>query len=305
MPCYTKPLIKWVGGKTQIIDKVLAKFPKQIQSYYELFLGGGSVLFALLNEVENKNILIENEINAFDINETLIYLYKNIQTNSELLFIEIKKLVDIYESISGEIINRNPKNIEEAKTSQESYYYWIRSQYNKIKDNKSLIRSAMFVFLNKTCFRGVYRVGPNGFNVPFGHYKNPEIISKEHLQTIKNLIKNVNFYHLDFEKSFEMIKNNEEYKFQNFVYLNPPYVPITNTSFVSYSENGFSLEKHKRLFELCNNLKNTKMLMSNSDVKLVKDNFKLETYTIEIISCKRSINAKNPESKINEVLIYK
>jgi len=306
---YTKPLIKWIGGKTQIIDLVIKKFPREINNYHEPFLGGGSVLFALLDNIKNNKIKIKENgsINAYDFNETLINIYKNIKSNFDGLYDEIKKYIDIYNSIpvDNEEINRKPKNLEEAIVSQESYYYWIRIQFNKLSqlEKNSLIGSSYFIFLNKTCFRGMYREGPNGFNVPFGNYKNPEIINYEHLKYVSDLIQPVNFVHSSFENSFTKF-NKEDFK-EDFVYLDPPYAPETEKSFVGYNADGFSLEQHNLLFELMkeNQENQVKFLMSNADVDLVKNSFSNPSYTIEIISCKRSINSKKPNSKTNEVLI--
>ena len=292
-----KPLLKWVGGKTQIIDKVISKFPLNIKNYHELFLGGGSVLFTFLKYVREGKIKISGKIYAYDLNETLINLYKNIQTVPNEVLEEIKKMIDVYSKINGSKVNRNPDTTEEAKTSKESYYYYIRNVFNRLKPNEKNkpIGTAHFIFLNKTCFRGVYREGPNGFNVPFGNYKNPEIINEQHLYEISNLIKDVIFIHSDFEESFLNIDK------EDFIYMDPPYAPENKNSFVSYTSSGFSIDKHNKLFELC---KDYKFLMSNSDVSMIKEHFKDDLYTIDVISCKRAINSKNPESKVNEVLIY-
>ena len=155
--------------------------------------------------------------------------------------------------------------------------------------------------MNKTCFRGVFRVGPKGFNVPYGHYNNPEIINKEHLEEIHNLIQNVVFECCDFNTSLKNIEPND------FIYLDPPYAPETDTSFVGYTENGFGIEKHSQLFGLChglcNGLNNTKFMMSNSNTDYVKKNFPEEKYNIQVIMAKRSINSKNPDAKTKEVII--
>jgi len=153
--------------------------------------------------------------------------------------------------------------------------------------------------LNKTCFRGVFRVGPNGFNVPYGHYKNPEIINKEHLYEIHELIKNVIFECCDFNTSLKHIESND------FVYLDPPYAAEKITSFVGYTENGFNIDNHTNLFKHIHTLTETdkKIMLSNADVTLVRDNFTNEKYTISSILCKRTINSKNPESKAKEVII--
>lgn len=301
---YVKPLIKWVGGKTQIIDKIIDNFPNVINNYHEVFLGGGSVMLALLQNIENNKIKLTGSINVYDINMSLIYLYKNIQNKSNEVLVEINKIITIYNNLKGDVINMKPKNLDEGLTSQESYFYWIRTEFNKLtQEQKNLPKgTAYFIFLNKTCFRGVYREGPKGFNVPFGHYKNPEIINEEHVLVIKNLIKNVNFVHSTFENTFDIIKkqqrdNNSE---NNFIYLDPPYAPENEKSFVGYTSKGFNLEQHKLLFTIC---KDYKFLMSNADVSLVLDNFNSPQYKIQKILCKRSINSKKPESKTNEVLI--
>ena len=293
---YEKPIIKWVGGKTQIIDKIIDEFPNEINNYHELFLGGGSVLLALLQNIENNKIKINGTINAYDINETLINVYKNIQNNSDKVIKEIKKIIGIYNNLDDKIINRKPKNFLEGITSRESYFYWMRIQYNLLsqKEKNKITGTAYFIFLNKTCFRGVYREGPNGFNVPFGHYNNPEIINEEHIKKISKLIKNVNFHCSSFEKTFEKINKDD------FIYLDPPYAPENSKSFVGYTLLGFNIDQHNLLFSIC---KKFKFLMSNADVDLVKNNFMDNKYTIKTILCKRSINSKKPGSKTNEVII--
>jgi DNA adenine methylase len=295
-----KPFLKWVGGKTQIIDKLMLEFPKEINNYYEPFLGGGSVLLALLIAIKNCKIKLNGQIFVSDVNEPLIYVYKNIQNNYEELFIILKEIIDDYNnSGNSEIINRKPLNIEEAKLNKENYYYWIRSLYNKlsIEEKKSIYASALFIFLNKTCFRGLFRTGSNGFNVPYGNYKNPEIINKNHLEEIHNLIKDVIFNSYDFELALINVQDND------FIYFDPPYAPETTTSFVGYTDKGFLLNKHMKLFEMINylNKRKIKFILSNADVTLVKDNFK--DYEIISIECKRSINAKKPNAKTNELLI--
>jgi DNA adenine methylase len=296
-----KPFLKWVGGKTQIITEILNDYPIKINNYHEIFLGGGSVLLGVLSLMQENKIEIKN-IYAYDLNKTLIYLYKNIQSKYNDFIREIKKIVDEYNSIDGNEINRKPKNINNARTSQESYYYWIRKKYNEMNDeNKiSVFGSAYFLFLNKTCFRGLYRVSSNGFNVPFGHYKNPAIYNADILKTISNLIKNVNFIHASFEISLLNVKKGD------MVYCDPPYVPINATSFVSYTTDGFEGVLHNKLFEMLDELKqkDIKWMMSNSDTKLVINTFSdNKKYNIEKILCRRAINSKKPESKTNEVII--
>ena len=291
-----KPILKWVGGKTQIVDKLMQEFPTEINNYREIFLGGGSVLFALLYQVKTGQIKIRGKIYAYDANEALISVYKNIQTNHIELYDGVQELINEMNECGDGEINRKPANIEEARLAKENYYYWIRNKYNQLTDKKTTTSSAMFIFLNKTCFRGVFRVGPNGFNVPYGHYNNPEIVNKEHLDEIHQLIQGVEFECCDFTKSLASIETND------FIYLDPPYAPEKETSFVGYTENGFNIENHQNLFNILNSI-NLKWMLSNADVKLVRDNFTNEKYKIESIVCKRSINSKNPDAKAKEVII--
>lgn len=301
-----KPILKWVGGKTQSIHKIVPHFPKTITNFHDVFVGGGSVLFALLHLHNEKIVNISGNIYAYDINEPLIYMYKNIQQFPKELYEEIQKIIIQFNTIKDIdiLINRNPEKIEQALESKENYYYWIRKQYNNLsnEDKKNLIGSSMFIFLNKTCFRGVFRVGPNGFNVPYGNYKNPEIINYDHLIKIHNLIKNVIFQCIDFNISMKNIIDSDE---DDFAYIDPPYVQETKTSFVKYTENGFNIEDHAVLFSIINNmtLKNKKMMLCNSNVPFVKDNFIMEKYTIIPIVCKRAINSKNPDAKATELII--
>jgi DNA adenine methylase len=296
-----KPFLKWVGGKTQIINNIINEMPIEMNNYYEIFLGGGSVLFAILSLQQDAHIEIKNKVYAYDFNKPLIYLYKNIQTKPINFIKTITKIIDEFNAIDGDVINRKPSNIDEALTSQESYYYWIRKQYNSLDlDGQcGLLGSAYFLFLNKTCFRGVFRTGPNGFNVPFGHYKNPGIIDESTIKTISKLIKNVEFNHASFEESLLNVKKDD------YVYMDPPYVPVTATSFVGYTSDGFDLKLHEKLFKMCHKMKddNINFTMSNSNAKLVVDEFDKDKYKIEFIECRRAINSKKPESKINEIII--
>lgn len=296
-----KPILKWVGGKTQILDKIIGNFPTEINNYHEIFLGGGSVLLTLLSYVKHDIIKLYGKIYAYDYNDPLIHVYKNIQSKHDKLYNEIQKIISEFNSCDDGEINRKPKNINEAKIAKENYYYWIRSKYNNLSstDKKKPKGSAMFIFLNKTCFRGVFREGPNGFNVPYGHYKNPEIINREHLDEIHELIQNVVFKHSDFNDSLDDIEQND------YVYLDPPYAPETEKSFVGYTKDGFDIDNHNKLFELIHELtkSNKKIMLSNADVKLVRDNFTNKKYNISSIVCKRVINSKNPKATTNEVII--
>lgn len=292
-----KPFLKWVGGKTQLLESITLKIPKEINNYHELFLGGGSVLLLVLSLQKEKKITIKNKIYAYDINKNLINVYKHIQSNKDELYECIDKYIKEYDSIDGTIINRKPASIDEAKTSKESYYYWLRIKYNTISKD-SIECSALFMFINKTCFRGMYREGPNGYNVPYGHYKKtPTIITRKELDNVNELIKNVEFCHSDFKESVKMVEKGD------FVYLDPPYMPETNKSFVGYVADGFDLNMHNCLFDEILKLdkKKVKFLMSNSRLDLVLEKFK--DYNRQDIIARRAINSKKPESTTIEVLI--
>jgi DNA adenine methylase len=288
-----KPFLKWAGGKQQILTDVLQLFPREIEDYYEPFVGGGSVLLGLLSS----DIKVHGKVYVSDVNANLISVYQHVQQNPEELIKELQKIIEKYNDCrDGNIVKRKPKDIEEAITSQESYYYWIRYQYNSIKI-PSLLSSVMFIFLNKTCFRGLYREGPNGFNVPYGNYKNPGIMVRDHIMEISKLIKDVIFTVASFEEILNKPKSGD------FLYLDPPYAPETDISFVGYTSDGFNIQKHMQLFTICHELNRRciQFLMSNADVKLVRDN--MNVYTINVIICKRAINSKKPDSKANELLI--
>ena len=310
----SKPIIKWVGGKSQILDEVLAQFPIDIDNYYELFIGGGSVLLGLLSRMKEGDIKVRGRIFAFDANEALIGMYNNIKRNCDALYKELKKMIDVFlacpnpEKSGGRSKLVVASNEDDAKVSREAYYYWIRAQYNASSDKNAVRTSAMFIFLNKTCFRGVYRVGPKGFNVPYGFYANPEIINKDHLDEISVLIKNVHFRVADFRDSMNLIIANK--KDSDFVYMDPPYYPEDAKSFVGYTKDGFDEDSHTKFFELCHSMTDKKIrwLMSNSDVPALNLQFGNEMrgsiYHIEKIKCKRSINSKKPASTTMEVLIW-
>ena len=333
-----KPFLKWVGGKTQIIDDIIKHVPKEMDNYHEIFLGGGSVLLAILSNQKKGKLTIKGKIFAYDINEALIHVYKNLQKNSDSLHSKLSKYIDEYGSIStnkmeqvkeqkdtaddtsGEEKKKEddeeittskkskkqkitiPASHEEAKKSKEGYYYWQREQYNKIKDKSSVKCSALFMFLNKTGFRGMYREGPNGFNIPYGNYKKtPEIMSKETFATISELIKDVEFATKDFTDSIQKVSAGD------FVYLDPPYAPETDKSFVGYTKNGFDNVFHEKLFENIKKIHSDKVsfAMSNSNVTMVKSAFpESEGFYTEEVNARRAINSKDPGATTIEVIIY-
>lgn len=291
-----KPFLKWVGGKTQIIQQIINHFPTEMNNYHEIFLGGGSVLFALLSLRKSNNIKVNGKIYAYDLNQDLINLYQVIQTNPIEFLTILNEFKETYHNITTNTINRKPETLEEALTSKESYYYWIRKQFNNTHDNE-IQKSAMFLFLNKTCFRGLYRTGPNGFNVPYGHYKTtPTIITEDELNSISELISDVNFICADFTNSIQQAEPND------YLYLDPPYAPETKKSFVGYTADGFDLKTHNNLFNLIKTLdESIKFTLSNSKVDMVTEAF--ENYNQEDVNARRAINSKKPDSVTTEVII--
>ncbi len=255
-----------------------------MNNYREIFIGGGSVMMRVLEEEREGRIRIEGGIYGYDINESLIWMYKNIQKRPKELYNKIKEYKEEYERVED----------------KEGYYYKIRREYNEMRKRKKIENAALFIMLNKLGFRGMYREGKNGYNVPYGNYKNPEIINLEHLEKMSELIKKVKFRRYEFNKSINKAEEND------YLYLDPPYYPDKNfkTAFVKYNQEGFDEEKHKELFNLIKekgNNKRIKFMMSNNEVENVIMNFK--DYTKIILECKRKINSKKPNSKTNELLI--
>ena len=288
---FQKPFLKWVGGKTQIIKDIISKIPNEINNYHELFLGGGSVLLAVLSLQKQNKIIIKNKIYAYDYNKGLINTFNQIKTNRDAViyelyklkneFINIKKNIEIEKSDNTEqdkdtkpkkTKKTKPKDINENtyKNTREHYYYWIRDLYNKeTKDNA--LSCAYFIFLNKTGYRGMYREGKNGYNIPYGLKDKktiPSIFSEEEITTVSELIKDVEFKEMHFKDSIKLVSEGD------FVYLDPPYVPIDDNSFVEYNNDSFNLKTHELLFDEIKKLKDIKFLMSNAKVDLVIDNFK-------------------------------
>lgn len=297
----TTPFLKWVGGKTQILDSVMALFPQTMKNYHEPFVGGGSVLLALLSYIRAGKITLTGKVYASDLNANIINLYKTVQTNPEGLIIETAALVTQFAALKDTTVNRKPTTIDEASTSQESYYYWIRAQFNALigAERQTPKAAALCLFLNKTDFRGMYRDGPNGFNVPFGNYKTPTILTADHIRAVSTLIRDVVFAAQPFSASLAAAADGD------FVYLDPPYAPESNTSFVGYTGDGFGLDAHTLLFRTCAEMKakNVKILMSNANVKLVKDAFLAPAFQTRTVQARRAINSKNPEATTTEVLI--
>lgn len=293
---HIKSPLKWGGGKADIMSSIIEYIPQNINTYYEPFLGSGSVMLYILQKRNVKKCIVG------DINQHIIYLFTNIRDNLELLLESLKILHKEY--ISLPIIEKfKTTNITDKKkaTNKAAYFYYSRNLFNSIEEcDKSQVKSsALFVFLNKTAFRGLYRENKSGkFNVPFGNYDNPNIVDEDNFRNISKLIKDVIFHIADFQDFFKFIEN----KPNNFLYLDPPYFKETKTSFDSYTSHGFDIASHTNLFDLTKKM-NIDFLLSNSNTDFVKNSFK--EFSINYIECKRRINSKKPGSKTLEVLITK
>lgn len=287
-----KPFLKWAGGKTQILNEIKNYyiFNSEITKYVEPFIGGGAVLFDILNKYDLKDVYIS------DINADLINAYSCIKYNVEELIINLEEMEREFLKL----------DIEKRK----EYYLLRRDEFNIIKfsSNDNIVKkSALMIFLNKTCFNGLYRVNKsNKFNVPFGDYKNPKICDTVNLINISKKIKNVNIVCDDYKKSIDIIDKG------TFVYIDPPYRPISLTSsFTSYSKDSFDDKEQIELSEFVNKINKigAKFLLSNSDPKNYnsEDNFfddLYSNYNINRIFANRSINSKgNLRNKITELLI--
>jgi DNA adenine methylase len=275
------------------MHSVLERIPEELINYHEPFLGGGSVLLAVLARKRPSG-----SIYASDANKRLIQLYRHVQSNLDEFLNECETLLREYERCPVQNGQRNATSRIEAMTSTESYYYWLRSEYNQLcREGYDTIRvSVLFLFLNKTCFRGVYRENRHGgFNVPYGHYKEHSFYDEAILRSVSALIQGVVFQHQPFEVSLARIGQDD------FVYMDPPYVPENATSFVGYNADGFSAESHKKLFDICKGL-SCRFLLSNSDVTLLHTTFP-EPYIVERIPVRRAINSVRPGATTCEVLI--
>lgn len=288
-----KPFLKWAGGKTQLISDIERTLPTAITqtnfTYIEPFVGSGAVLFWVLNNFPNlKNAVIN------DINEELINTYKTIADKPKELISILQVLQNEYHALEG---NEDNKKL---------YYYQKRELFNSRKEEQSG-QAALFIFLNRTCFNGLYRVNrKNEYNVPMGGYKKPTICDKENILAVSEALQKVEILCGDFEQTLEYTENN------SLFYFDPPYKPLSETSsFNSYAKDEFNDSEQIRLKEFCNKLDllNHTWILSNSDVKGKdeNDNFFDDLYAdfnIQRVEAKRSINA-NPEKrgKLTELLI--
>ncbi|WP_339064853.1 DNA adenine methylase [Fusobacterium animalis] len=289
-----KPFIKWVGGKGQLLSEINKLYPvelgKNIKKYAEIFVGGGAVLFDILSKYKLDEVYISDK------NLELINTYKSIRDNVDILIKSLKEMEEQYIPLDTE--------------NRKDYYYKKREEYNSLKINSevnNIEKAVLFIFLNKTCFNGLYRVNKKGeFNVPMGAYKKPKICDEENLKNVSLTLRNVKIVYADYRKSEKFIDD------KTFVYIDPPYRPLNITSsFTSYTENDFNDKEQIELAEYINvlNKKGAKIVISNSDPKNndIDDNFfdeLYDNYNINRVKATRMLNSNaSLRGAINELLI--
>ena len=291
-----QPFLKWAGGKRQLMKEIETRLPKNLESYntyVEPFIGGGAVLFHLLEKYDFENVHIS------DLNPELILCYEMLKLDAKSVIKNLDKLIEAY-----------PEEIEDRK----EVYYKIRTDWNEdvgninsLSKSKKIKRVSQMLFLNRTCFNGLFRVNRKGeFNVPIGNYKKPSFPKAENLLAVQKALENVNIHLSSFENCESWINDS------TFIYFDPPYRPLSETShFVSYSKGEFDDEDQKKLAETFRSLdkKNVKLLLSNSDPKntVADDEFFDDLYSefnIQRVSANRAINS-NPSRRgnITELLI--
>jgi DNA adenine methylase len=288
-----KPFLKWAGGKGQLIKEIEQYYPfnNGITKYIEPFVGGGAVLFDILNNYKLQEVII-SDINAELIN-TYLVIRDNIDGLTRLLF-----------KMQNEFL---PMDID----SRKAYYMAKRKKFNILKTNNSkdnnIEKAAIMIFLNKTCFNGLFRVNKKGmFNVPMGDYKNPLVCDENNLHAVSEKLQNVKIICCDYRESANFIDKN------TFVYLDPPYRPVTSTSnFTAYTKNLFDDSEQIALAGFVDEMhrKEAKIVISNSDPKNadINDNFFdniYSSYKIKRVDAARAINCKSKgRGKVKELLI--
>ena len=295
------PIMKWAGGKTQLIPQIDENLPKeifsgQIKRYIEPFVGGGALFFYIAKKFRD----IEEFILA-DANRELILLYKVVKNDVDALIQKLTKIEEEYYPL--------------VETERKKYFYKIREEFNsKIPtlnysqyDKKWIKRSAQIIFMNHTCFNGLFRVNSKGeFNVPFGRYKNPKILDEENLLAVSHTFQSAKILLGDFSIIEKYVDD------KTFVYFDPPYRPISKTaSFKSYSKSDFNDNEQLRLAKFFRTLDKTgaKLMLSNSDPKNINldDDFfenAFEGFNINRVEANRMINSKaSKRGPINELLI--
>lgn len=263
-----KPFIKWVGGKRQLITYLQKKLWKNMNDYFEPFLGGGALFFNLSFNMKKINF------NISDLNPELIRSYIVVRDQVE------------------ELIESLQNHSHHYKLNPKSYYYYVRE--SKPKNDVDL--ASRLIFLNKTCFNGLYRVNSAGkFNVPLGKYSKPNIVNKENLLNVSSLLQtlNVSIKCNDFFDVYKKIQKND------FIYLDPPYYPLSSTSnFTSYTNNNFKLTDFYRLLDLSEKLHELgcKIMMTNSNTQFILDSFSASHWRILNVQTNRTINS-NPKHR--------
>lgn len=266
-----RPFVKWAGGKRQILDKIRNYIPDNFSTYYEPFVGGGAVLFY----IQPKKAVIN------DANPHLMNVYKVIKNNVEELIDDLK-----------------------THKNEEDYYYKIRrlDRTEEFENMSNLKKASRILYLNKTCYNGLFRVNSNGeFNVPFGRYKNPKIVNGPVLRAVSNYLNSndIRILNVDFEEAIKGMRK------QAFVYFDPPYHPISDSSsFTGYTLDGFDKEDQNRLKNLCDKLneRGCRFLLSNSGARFIQNLY--DNYKIDIIGAKRSINSDaSKRGEVEEVLV--
>jgi len=254
------PFVKWVGGKRSIINKLLSRVPEHYDSYYEPFLGGGALFFALKPE----------KAYLSDINFYLTITYKAVRDDVDGVIAQLK------------IHKRNHK-----------LEYYRQARINLGKEQNSIKVASLFIYLNKTCYNGLYRVNKSGFyNVPMGKYTDPPIVDEDNLRACSAFLQNTDIYQHDFQH----IKPKKD----QFYYLDPPY----HQTFSGYDGSGFGDEEHTKLAQFCRIIdrKGGYFMLSNSDTEFVRELYK--GYNIEVVSTSRFISCKaNERNKQNELII--
>ncbi|NLV86950.1 MAG: DNA adenine methylase [Clostridiales bacterium] len=290
-----KPFVKWAGGKGQILTDICNSYPPElgttINRYCEPFVGGGAVLFDILSNHDVKEVLIN------DINAELINTYKRIKDSPDALITALESIQEEYLSLDT--------------AARKEYYYAKREHFNHLKINgdtaTNIEKAALFIFLNRTCFNGLYRVNRSGlFNVPSGTYKNPLICDVKNLKKINVLLQKVTIKCGDYKECLDFANQNA------FYYIDPPYRPLTETaSFTSYAEGGFADKEQAELKEFVDELtkKGAKVLVSNSDPKNSDENDEFfdklySEYRIARVTAKRMINCNGDRrGSVSELMI--
>jgi DNA adenine methylase len=295
-----KPFLKWAGGKTQLLDEVRKRIPLQVKEgevpvFVEPFVGGGAVYFSLNGMFDFKTCHI------FDINEELILAYTVVRD-------DVESLIHHLDEIAEEFLSRD------APVRKE-YYYHMRDEFNQTKGDINFNRfgrewtkrAAQLMFLNRTCFNGLFRVNARGeFNVPYGRYKNPPILNATLLRADSDILRNTKIHHGDFTAAGPYISGS------SFAYFDPPYRPLNQTSsFTGYAKDGFSDDEQRRLAQFFTKCDATgaKLMLSNSDPRNISpdDNFfdsLYSDYRIARVPAKRYINRDGTKrGKINEIIV--